>query len=115
MVRVFDRREKVKPPLIHIGRIGSVAASLIERHGASGAYKHSLREQQEARRARSRKRFAFWTAVAQEVIAHKSVNEHCVAEQKPTPRPRGIEQAMVGEATSPASYEARSGRETGAG
>jgi hypothetical protein len=50
----------VKPP-------GRAAALLIERCGGDSAHKHALRELRNARRARSRIRFAFWAAVAAEI------------------------------------------------
>jgi hypothetical protein len=40
------------------------AAQLRERHGEANARKVALTEQRRARRARSKRRFAFWAAVA---------------------------------------------------
>ena len=44
--------------------VSAVIALLSDRHGETTAYKMARLEQLKARRARSRKRFDFWTAVA---------------------------------------------------
>ncbi len=44
--------------------VSAVIASLRDRHGEATACKMARLEQLKARRARSRKRFDFWTAVA---------------------------------------------------
>jgi hypothetical protein len=46
------------------------ALLLTAKHGADDARKHALRELRNARRARSRMRFTFWTAVVAEIDAH---------------------------------------------
>jgi len=46
------------------------ALLLIAKHGVADARKHALRELRNARRARSRIRFTFWTAVIAEIDAH---------------------------------------------
>jgi len=51
------------------------AALLVDALGHIQAYKHALREQQNGRRARSRKRFAFWMNVASEIKNFKSVHD----------------------------------------
>ena len=45
----------------------AVAAILIAEHGDARALRQAHREQQNARRARSRKRFAFWATVAAKI------------------------------------------------
>jgi hypothetical protein len=45
----------------------AVAAILIAEHGDARALRQAQREQQNARRARSRKRFAFWTTVVRKL------------------------------------------------
>ena len=53
----------VKPP-------SKAANLLIAKHGAADARKHALQELRNARRARSRIRFAFWVTVVAEIDAH---------------------------------------------
>jgi hypothetical protein len=53
----------VKPP-------SKAALLLIAKHGAVDARKHALQELRNARRARSRMRFTFWTTVIVEIDAH---------------------------------------------
>jgi hypothetical protein len=53
----------VKPP-------SKAVLHLIAKHGADDARKHALRELRNARRARSRMRFTFRTAVVAEINAH---------------------------------------------
>ena len=51
----------------------SVAVELLRaQHGAQNARKIALQEQQKARRARSRRRFKFWTDVATTIAGAKS-------------------------------------------
>jgi hypothetical protein len=45
------------------------ATLLIARHGAAAAHQQASRELRETRRARSRKRFAFWATVVAEIDA----------------------------------------------
>ena len=45
----------------------AVAAILIAEHGNATALRQAQREQHNARRARSRKRFAFWVTVAAKI------------------------------------------------
>ncbi len=47
------------------------ATILIARHGAAEAHKQASRELRQARRAHSRRRFAFWATVITEVDAHE--------------------------------------------
>lgn len=47
--------------------VGAATELLCERHGADKARKAAIIQQMEARRARSRKRFDFWVAVATEI------------------------------------------------
>jgi hypothetical protein len=49
---------------------GRAATLLIAEHGAAAAHKRALRELRDARRARSRTRFAFWATVIAEIDAH---------------------------------------------
>jgi hypothetical protein len=73
----------------------AAAALLRERHGEANARKIALTEQRRAKRARSRRRFAFWADVAARII----LSEH----------PDRQENLKVdGEAAAP---PARSGRE----
>jgi len=51
----------------HLRMAVEKAVALIDRHGADEAIKVALGEQRNARRARSRKRFAFWGAVASRI------------------------------------------------
>jgi len=51
------------------------ASLLVEGLGHIQAHRRALREQQNARRARSRKRFAFWMSVASEIKNLKSVHD----------------------------------------
>jgi hypothetical protein len=51
--------------------VDAVVSILLEEHGNTKARERALREQQNARRARSRKRFAFWVAVASEIDARQ--------------------------------------------
>jgi len=51
--------------------VDAVVSILLEEHGNTKARGKALREQQNARRARSRKRFAFWVAVASEIDARQ--------------------------------------------
>ena len=48
----------------HFMKVPAAVASLRERHGEANARKVALTEQRRARRARSKKRFAFWGEVA---------------------------------------------------
>jgi hypothetical protein len=48
----------------HFMKAQAAAALLSERHGEANARKVALTEQQKARRARSKRRFAFWGEVA---------------------------------------------------
>ena len=57
----------------HYMDVDSVVSILLEEHGNTKARERALREQQNARRARSRKRFAFWVAVASEIDARQQV------------------------------------------
>ena len=50
---------------------GRAATLLIARHGAADAHREAARELREARRARSRTRFAFWATVISEIDAHR--------------------------------------------
>ena len=50
--------------LSHFMDVDTVVSALLARHGAAKALRHVMREQQGARRARSRKRFTFWSVVA---------------------------------------------------
>jgi len=56
-------------------KVDLAAALLVDGLGHIQAHKHALREQQKARRARSRKRFAFWMSVASEIKNFKSVHD----------------------------------------
>ena len=49
---------------------GRAATLLIAKHGAAIAHRQALRELRNARRARSRTRFAFWANVVAEIDAH---------------------------------------------
>jgi hypothetical protein len=60
--------EAVKPSLRPRRRdVSRTAELLCDRHGEATARKLAGREQKRARRARSRKQFAFWAAVAVEI------------------------------------------------
>jgi hypothetical protein len=48
----------------HFMKVPAAVASLRERHGGANARKIALTEQRRAKRARSRRRFAFWAEVA---------------------------------------------------
>jgi hypothetical protein len=51
----------------HMTSISAAVERLRSQHGGLKARKLALQEQQKARRARSRKRFDFWGAVADQV------------------------------------------------
>jgi hypothetical protein len=70
----------VKPP-------SRAARLLIAKHGAADARRHALREVRSARRARSRMRFTFWTAVVAEIDAH------CLSLSRVGPKDRRVEAA----------------------
>ena len=57
----------------HYMDVDAVVSILLEEHGNTKARGKALREQQNARRARSRKRFAFWVAVASEIDARQQL------------------------------------------
>ena len=63
-----DISHYVKPP-------SKAARLLIAKHGAADARKHALQELHNARRARSRIRFTFWTTVILEIDAHRSTGQ----------------------------------------
>jgi len=56
----------------HYMDVDAVVSILLE-DGNTKARGKALREQQNARRARSRKRFAFWVAVASEIDARQQL------------------------------------------
>jgi hypothetical protein len=56
----------------HYMDVDAVVSLLLEEHGNTKARAKALREQQNARRARSRKRFAFWVAVASGIDARQA-------------------------------------------
>ena len=56
-------------------RVDAVVAELVPEHGEAKARNRALREQQGARRARSRKRYTFWVAVASGIDA-RAANAH---------------------------------------
>ena len=51
----------------HFMKVASAVALLRAQHGDVDARKIALKEQRRARRARSRRRFAFWAEVASEI------------------------------------------------
>jgi hypothetical protein len=55
----------------HHMELNAAVSILISEHGDDRAHRVALREQQNARRARSRKRFEFWITVASEIDARK--------------------------------------------
>ncbi len=63
-----DISHYVKPP-------SKAARLLIAKHGVADARKHALQELHNARRARSRIRFTFWTTVILEIDAHRSTGQ----------------------------------------
>ena len=63
----------------HYMDVDAVVSILLEEHGNTKARERALREQQNARRARSRKRFAFWVAVASEIDARQQALSSMIA------------------------------------
>jgi hypothetical protein len=59
----------------HFMKAPAAAALLRERHGEANAWKIALTEQRRAKRARSKKRFAFWADVAAEIEKGTSNNK----------------------------------------
>jgi hypothetical protein len=57
-----------KPRISYKMPVDLAAMRLIDAMGNPRSRKFALQEQQNARRARSRKRFSFWVAVASEII-----------------------------------------------
>jgi hypothetical protein len=55
----------------HFMKLDTAVSILISEHGDDKAHRVALREQQNARRSRSRKRFAFWIIVASEIDARR--------------------------------------------
>jgi len=53
-------------------KVDAAVSILVSEHGETKAHSKALREQQNARRARSRKRYAFWVAVALGIDAQRS-------------------------------------------
>jgi hypothetical protein len=51
----------------HLMRPPAAAARLCARHGKVGAREIALKEQRRAKRARSKRRFAFWAEVATQI------------------------------------------------
>ena len=58
------RRERERQAVSHFMKAPVAVALLRERHAEADARKIALTEQRRARRARSKKRFAFWADVA---------------------------------------------------
>jgi hypothetical protein len=67
--------------------VEAAAAILVATHGSVKAHRQALLEQQNARRARSRKRFSFWLGVESEVkkLASNSGDDEAA---EPTPKTR---------------------------
>ena len=63
----------------HYMDVDAVVSILLEEHGNTKAHEKALREQQNARRARSRRRFAFWVAVASEIDARQQALSSMIA------------------------------------
>ena len=57
-----------KPRISYKMPVDLAATRLIGALGSTQSHKRAMQEQQNARRARSRKRFSFWVAVASEII-----------------------------------------------
>jgi hypothetical protein len=57
----------------HFMRVDAVVSVLVSTHGEAAARSRALREQQNARRARSRRRYEFWGAVASEIDAKRTL------------------------------------------
>jgi hypothetical protein len=74
-----DISHYVKPP-------SKAARLLIAMRGVADARKHALQELRNARRARSRIRFAFWTIVIVEIDAHCPT-----AQSRAGPKDRSVE------------------------
>jgi hypothetical protein len=79
------------------------AALLVDAVGHIRAHRRALREQQNARRARSRKRFAFWMRVESEITDL----EPACDENGKRPDGRGNESGIVGTALSVRTGSAR--------
>ena len=56
----------------HYMGVDAAADLMVEEHGDAKAHKEVWLEQQSARRARSRRRFAFWSAVAEKIEERRS-------------------------------------------
>jgi hypothetical protein len=55
----------------HRMQLNTAVSILVLEHGGDKAHRVALQEQQNARRSRSRKRFAFWITVASEIDARR--------------------------------------------
>jgi hypothetical protein len=62
-----DSKKAGNGDVSHFMRPPAAAARLCARHGEVGARKIALKEQRRAKRARSKRRFAFWGEVAAQI------------------------------------------------
>jgi hypothetical protein len=62
-----DRKQAGNGDVSHFMRSPAAAALLSARHGDGGAREIALKEQRRAKRARSKRRFVFWGAVARQI------------------------------------------------
>jgi len=67
MMDVGVRKTPKTRTVSHFMRVPTAVVLLRAQHGEENARKIALQEQQKARRARSRRRFEFWGAVATQI------------------------------------------------
>jgi hypothetical protein len=65
--RGYSSRQTPESHISHFMNPPAAVARLCARYGEPDAHKIALKQQREAKRARSKKRFAFWAEVASQI------------------------------------------------